>query len=208
MELEQPAHVGAFPIVSEEPLEQPLEAERDELPRPQVWIGTRLDWSGDRRYGDWVDAAQPLPQLWGDVRRIVERTPRSHGPRWGIYDMRGYGGWIPEESPSLANAAMVARGVVAHGAPYVALVELVGVDTLTAQPERFELSYVGSWPNEQAFIDSFLRDSGWQERMDRLPATMRPFVTLDVRRLMQEARRELTFIPHDEGLWIFDPRRW
>jgi antirestriction protein len=186
---------------------EPGEAE-SAIQRPEIWVGAAEDYQGERRYGDWIDAAAEPTELMTNIRTILERTPDPGRQRWSIYDLRGFGGWEPDDRQGLPTVSMVARGIAVHGLAYSALVKLVSADTLAARPDRFRLSFVGDWPSLQAFAASFVEESGWNERLERLPDSMRPYVRLDVNRLIRDAKRELSIVDHETGIWVFDPRCW
>lgn len=102
----------------------------------------------------------------------------------------------------------IARGIAYYGLPYSALVNVVGAESQAARTDRFEESYLGDWPNLNAFVNHFAADAGWHRRLDQLPESMQPFVHLDLDMLARAARRDLTTVEHPNGLWVFQPRNW
>jgi hypothetical protein len=184
------------------------EAEEEQPSAPEIWVGSAEDYSGERRYGQWINAAAEPKELVTRIRTILETTPEAGSQTWGIYDLRGFGGWEPETTQGLPTVAMVARGVAAHGLAYSALVKVVGADSLAAQPERFRLSFVGEWPSLDDFAITVIEESGWNERLDRLPDNLRRYVRIDTKLLIRDAKRELAVVAHDAGIWVFDPRNW
>lgn len=175
---------------------------------PEVWIGTRSDYEGERRHGGWIDVARREPEVLADIRVVVDGTPGDLGQAWGMFDARGFGYWQPTGEDRLATVMAAARHIVQFGLPYSALVAAVGPDSLAVQSDRYQLSYVGDWPSLREFANQVATDSGWYERLSELPRGMQPYVSIDLDGLMEEAERQLTVIEHNDGVWVFDPRVW
>jgi Antirestriction protein (ArdA) len=186
----------------------PDQFETPQHPRPEMWIGTTDDYAGAKRYGDWIDAGERTRYVFAAIRNVIERTPDALGKRWRICELRGFGGWQPGEGEGLETALNVGRGVARHGPAFGALTARLGADSKALTPERYPQSYLGSWPSLRAFVETVVRDSGWHEQLAALPATMQPFVRLDLRKVAAVARRDLTIIEHDAGVWVYDPRIW
>jgi hypothetical protein len=193
-----------------EATEQPTTAtrERELVLHPHIWVGPRADYEAERRYGAWIDAAQPEPDVSVAINNVLDQTPDGLSVEWGIYDVRDFGRWLPAPEDALTDVLRVARGIVEHGAPYGALAAVVGADSLAAQPERFAQSFLGSWPSMEAFVTQVAVESGWHEYLKRLPSSMRPYIGIDVASLAAAAAQELTVVNHDAGVWVYDPRVW
>lgn len=175
---------------------------------PEVWIGRRTDYDGERANGGWVSVARREPEVLADVRAIIGRTPADLGDAWGMFEARGFGMWQPTGQERLSTVMAIARRIVEFGPPYSALVAAVGPDSLAIQGDRYQVSYIGAWPSLRDFVSQVAIDSGWYERLAELPGSMRAFVTVDFDALMQQAAADLTIVPHPEGIWVFDPRVW
>jgi hypothetical protein len=176
---------------------------------PAIFIGPAVDDRPDAPVrGDWVEAGVPMPELLDSIQTVIDSAPDTEPGSWRIRELRGFNDWQPDEQQGLFTVAMVARGIVVHGPAYAALVKLVGADSLAARPDRFRLSFVGEWPSVEAFATTFVEESGWQEQLTKLPTSMRQFVSIDVKKVIRAARRDLSFVGHEAGVWVFDPRVW
>jgi hypothetical protein len=184
------------------------ESSQPERLQPEIWVGATSDYDGERRYGGWLDAAQDTGALHEQIRAIIDRTPDPLRQSWHIQDVRGFGWWHPERRYGLPTVNRIARGIAYYGAPYSALVDLVGAESPAAGSERFEDSYLGDWPTMRSFVEQFAEQAGWQRRLQQLPEGMRPYVDLDFDRMIRIARRDLAVVEHSSGLWVFQPRNW
>lgn len=191
-------------------IEQPATAtpEQDLVLHPQIWVGSLADYGAERRYGSWIDATQPEPDVAAAISEVLDQTPDRLAQEWGIYDVRDFGRWLPAPEDALADVLRVARGIVQHGSAYGALVAIVGADSLAAQPDRFAQSFLGSWSSMEAFATQMAVESGWHDYLRRLPASMRPYIGIDMAALVAAATQELTVVEHDAGFWVYDPRVW
>jgi hypothetical protein len=82
--------------------------------------------------------------------------------------------------------------------------EALGRRSVGADPNIFERTFVGRWPSIEHFVNDFITESGMVEALDVLPARLRPFVTIDRLRVMEDLRRELLVVPVGEPVWVFD----
>jgi antirestriction protein len=174
----------------------------------EMWIGTAADYADGQRYGVWIDATLPEEELAHHIHRAIDRTPIELSQDWGVHELRGFGGWQPSEQEGLPTVMHVARGIRAFGPAYGGLVSAVGADSVAARHDRFRQSYLGEWSSMEEFAAQVIAESGWHDRLARLPQSMQRYVRLDTEQLMRDARDELTVVEHENGVWIYDPRQW
>jgi hypothetical protein len=187
------------------------EAPRDEQAtdeRPRVWVGPERDYIGARQYGEWVDATADPLDVFATIRAIIDRTPDAGAQRWSVFDISGFGPWQPGPVHGLADALHVARGIAQFGLPYAGLASAVGIYHRSTRWDRFPQVYLGNWPTLPAFANHFLTESGWDGWLRRLPDAMQPYIRIEMDHLMRDMRRELRIVEHQEGIWVYDPRRW
>jgi hypothetical protein len=179
-----------------------------QLPPPGAWIGSHDDYEADQQFGGWVDLSQRPREVMLAVRDIIDRSPGDLSREWDICATRGLGGWVPTGNDGLPTAISIARGVMRFGEHYGGLASALGADSPALSYERYDISYLGSWATPRAFVEQVVADSGWHNAMQRLPRSMQPYLLIDYRALIRDAKRELTFVDHPEGVWVYDPRVW
>src|SRR5579875_1668869 len=134
--------------------ESAIERGEAEQPVPEIWVGTAEDYATERRYGDWLDATQRLPDIISAVKGIMDRTPDALGKDWKVCDLRGFVGWTPAEGEGLLTVLAVARGIAIHGPAYGALVARLGADSLAVRGDKYPLSYLGRWVSVDQFVNT------------------------------------------------------
>lgn len=175
---------------------------------PEVWIGTADDYAGTREYGGWIDAGRPVRDVMRDIGQIIDRTPDAMARRWSVHAVRNFGIWQPSDRDGLRDVITVAQGIRLYGPPYSGLVAAVGPDSPAARFERFAQSYLGAWSSVADFAEQVVSECGWRESLASLPKTLQDFVSIDMKKLVREIRRDLTVVDHPDGIWVYDPRLW
>lgn len=188
-------------------------AESDSSPeatriQPRIYVASLSDYNEGRLHGRWLDAAQDVESLSGDVATMLRASPGPGAEEYAIHDHEGFGGYRVDEFDSLATVSALARGIVSHGPAYGELASLIGGTTLAAEPQRFEQSYLGAWSSLDAFVHEMAEDFGWEDQLDVLPSSLRPYVHVDYQQLARDVQIELVVTAHAEGVWVFDPRQW
>jgi antirestriction protein len=181
--------------------------------RPQLWVGSWLDYNNGILHGQWIDAARTSEDLWTDIRAMLAASPtaRRHGEiaeEWGIFDHEHFGPLHVGEQADVGYLTAVARGIAEHGAAFAAWADHVGDDR--ERLDKFEDAFLGTYDSLTAYVEQLIDDLGYQELIDAaLPDSLRPYVRFNAKALAHDMRLsgEIVAEPAPNGsVWIFDAR--
>lgn len=164
---------------------EPEEREADdERPAPRIYVASLSDYNAGRLHGRWVDAAQPLDDLWSDIGDMLAESPEPGAEEWAIHDYEGFWPLELHEYESLEFVHQVAEGIVQDGEAFAAFVVFADRD-----PERlpfFDDLYKGTWESLEAYARHLLQDLAIDVPLDSLPEWIRPYVSIDVDAIVRD----------------------
>ncbi len=179
------------------------EGER-ERPSPQIYVASLSDYNAGRLHGRWIDAAQPLADIWSDIGDMLAESPEHGAEEWAIHDYEGF--WPVElhEYESLEFVQEVATGIVQDGEAFAAFVEVAERD-----PERFaffEDMYKGKWESVEDYARSVMEQEGVAVILEQLPAWVFPHVSIDYEALVEDMRAGgvMSSDASEGGVHVFD----
>jgi antirestriction protein len=207
MNAEQP------PSSSEQPEpapSQPSPAERHEadiVVPPQIWVASLADYNNGTLHGVWLNAARDEAELQADVDAMLAASPLTAATgepaeEWAILD---YDGFVPlriDEHENLSWISRVAKGITEHGPAFAAYADVVEEEALL---DGFDSAFLGHYDSLHAYVEQLVNDLGYDRILDEnLPATVRPYVKIDITATAHDLLRDLHALPAtDGGIWIF-----
>jgi antirestriction protein len=198
----------------EPPLDGQPETEDHTLGKPQIWVGSWLDYNNGVLHGHWIDAARETAEVWADVAAMLAASPtaRKYGEvaeDWGIFDHENFGPLRIGESETISYVTAVARGVSEHGPAFAAWAHLSDRDA--ASLERFEEAYLGEYESVEAYAEQMIDELGYDDLLDQaLTGGIRSYMRIDTAALARDMQYsgELQACRSEDGrVWLFDGRR-
>jgi antirestriction protein len=173
---------------------------------PRIYVASLSDYNDGRLHGVWIDADQTAEELHEAIQKMLGHSMIAGAEEWAIHDYEGFGAIRLSEFESMETVSRIAAGIAEHGPAFSALVEIVGTDTDDAL-RHFEDHYQGRYDSMEAFAEQLADDLGWPEQLDRLGASLRPYVSIDYGMLARDLGTELYAVEADEGgVYVFDTR--
>jgi antirestriction protein len=102
----------------------------------------------------------------------------------------------------LSWVSRVAKGIAEHGPAFAAYAAVVEEEDLL---DGFEEAYLGHYDDLHTYIEQLINDLGYDRILDEnLPATVRPYVKIDITATAHDLLRDLHALPAaGGGVWIF-----
>ncbi|MFL6164303.1 MAG: antirestriction protein ArdA [Jatrophihabitantaceae bacterium] len=205
------------PPISEQPepaRNQPPPAERHEVDivvPPQIWVASLADYNNGTLHGAWLNAARDEAELQADIAAMLAASPLTvetgePAEEWAIFDYDGFAPLLRiDEHENLSWVSLVAKGIAQHGPAFAAYADVVEEEELLA---GFEEAYLGHYDDLHTYVEQLINDLGYDRILDEnLPATVRPYVKIDIAATSADLLRDLHALPAaDGGVWIFKMR--
>lgn len=188
--------------------EEPLAERARKLLTPRIYVASLSDYNAGRLHGRWFDATRDAAELQAGVQAMLAASPDVTAEEFAIHDYEGFGSWRIHEYEALETVAGIARGIAEQGTVYGDLAALIGADSLLADPERYQESFLGHWESLDAFVHEMAADMGWEEQLESLPPSLQPYVHLDYDLMARDVQIELAVVDDGHGVTVFDPRLW
>jgi antirestriction protein len=189
---------------------QPSPAERHEadiVVPPQIWVASLADYNNGRLHGTWLNAARDETELQADIATMLAASPLTAATgepaeEWVIFDHDGFAPLRLDEHENLSWISRVAKGIIEHGAAFAAYADVVEEEELLAD---FDVAYLGHYDSVHAYVEQLVNDLGYDRILDEnLPATVRPYVKIDISATAHDLLRDLHALPAaGGGVWIF-----
>lgn len=174
---------------------------------PRIWVGSLADYNNGTLHGVWLNAARDEAELQADVDAMLAASPLTAATgepaeEWAIFDYDGFGRLCIDELESLRWISQLAKGIAQHGPAFAAYADVVEEEELLA---GFDAAYLGHYDNVQAYVEQLVNDLGYDRILnENLPATVRPYVKIDISATAADLLRDLHALPAaDGGVWIF-----
>lgn len=191
---------------------QPPSSEARGEARPQLWVGSWLDYNNGILHGDWIAADRDDAEIWGDIQTMLDRSPTASATgevaeEWGIFDSDNFGPLHIGEQESIAWVAKVGRGIAEYGPAFAAWADVMQDEALL---DGFTDAYLGHYESVDAYANQLVDDLGYQEQIDQaMPESLRPYVRFDTAGLARDMQLggDIHVVDaNDSGVWIFDAR--
>jgi antirestriction protein len=203
MSPEQPTNSEQVP-----PSQPPAELhEADIVVPPQIWVASLADYNNGTLHGVWLNAAREEAELQADVDAMLAASPLTAetgepAEEWAIFDYDGFAPLRIDEHENLSWISRVAKGIAQHGPAFAAYADVVEEEELLAD---FDVAYLGHYDSPHAYVEQLVNDLGYDRILDEnLPATVRPYVKIDISATAADLLRDLHALPAaDGGVWMF-----
>ena len=192
------------------PPSQPSPAERHEadiVVPPQIWVASLADYNNGTLHGVWLNAARDEAELHADISTMLAASPLTAATgepaeEWAIFDYDGFTPLRIDEHENLRWISRVAKGITEHGPAFAAYADVVEEEELL---DGFDVAYLGHYDSVHAYVEQLVNDLGYDRILDEhLPATVRPYVKIDISATAADLLRDLHALPAaDGGVWIF-----
>lgn len=106
----------------------------------RIYVACLAAYNNGRLHGAWVDAAQDVDAIQGEVAAMLAASPIAGAEEWAIHDHEGFEGAPISEYEGLERVADMAAFIAEHGALGGKLIEYFGGDldeARTAIEERY-----------------------------------------------------------------------
>lgn len=188
----------------------PTTAERHEadiVVPPQIWVASLADYNNGTLHGAWLYAARDEVELQADIATMLAASPLTAttgepAEEWAIFDYDGFAPLRIDEHENLSWISRVAKGIAEHGPAFAAYADVVEDEELL---DGFDTAYLGHYDSLHAYVEQLVNDLGYDRILDEnLPATVRPYVKIDIATTAADLLRDLHALPAaDGGVWIF-----
>jgi antirestriction protein len=175
--------------------------------QPRIWVASLSDYNNSILHGQWIAAARDESELQADIDAMLAASPltaRTGEPaeEWVIHDYDGFGRLRIDEHDSLRWISLVSKGIAQHGLAFAAYADVVEEEELLA---GFDADYLGHYDSLHTYVEQLVNDLGYDRILDEnLPATVRPYVKIDISATANDLLRDLHVLPAaDGGVWIF-----
>jgi len=172
---------------------------------PRIYVSSLSDYNAGILHGSWIDATQPLDQIWAEINAMLRSAPTPGAEEWAIHDYDGFGPLGLGEYEDLEQVARVAAGIAEHDVAYALWAAYLGSSNWAADLDRFDGCYKGRWDDTEAFVDD-LFDSLGIEIEDLVPAYLAPYVRIDRAAYARDLEADgFMFIEAGDGVHVFAP---
>ena len=187
-----------------EPNQQHQSHEAGQHPSPAIYVASLADYNNGVLHGAWIDAAREPSDIQADIDAMLAQSPQPHAEEYVIFDYDQFGHCSINEHDPINLVARIARGIQEHGYAFAAW-----VNDLEDEPEcwdDFSEAYLGHYDSVQDYVDGFVDDVGYTEKLTKLPASLQPYVRFDTEALARDmVLSGDIYAVHDSagGVWIF-----
>ena len=189
------------------PSQPPAEQhEVDIVVPPQIWVASLSDYNNGTLHGAWLDAARDESELQADIATMLAASPLTAATgepaeEWAIFDYDGFAPLRIDEHENLSWISRVAKGIAEHGPAFAAYADVVEDEEMLA---GFDVAYLGHYDSLHAYVEQLVNDLGYDRILDEnLPATVRPYVKIDISATAADLLRDLHAPASGGGVWIF-----
>jgi antirestriction protein len=173
--------------------------------RPRIYVASLSDYNAGVLHGRWIDAAQPLEQIWAEVNAMLQASPTPGAEEWAIHDYDNFGPLGLGEYEELALVARAAAGIAEHGVAFALWAAHLGSSNWDADLDRFDDCYQGRFDDSEAFVDDLL-DSVGIDIESLVPEHLAPYVHIDRLALARDLEGSgYMFIEAGDGVHVFAP---
>jgi antirestriction protein len=181
--------------------------EADIVVPPQIWVASLADYNNGTLHGTWLNAARDESALQADIATMLAASPLTAATgepaeEWAIFDYDGFAPLRIDEHESLSWISRVAKGITQHGPAFAAYADVVEEEALL---DGFDAAYLGHYDSLPTYVEQLVNDLGYDRILDEnLPASVRPYVKIDITATAHDLLRDLHALPAaDGGVWIF-----
>ena len=185
---------------SEQYGEHAPEAEVEPRDGPRIYVARLSDYNAGRLHGAWIDASQEPDAIHAEIASMLERSPEPIAEEWALHDYDGFFGLPLSEHEPIERVSTIASGIATHGAAFAAWITICDPGEQTI--DRFEDSYLGSFPSRETYAEETVEDLGYQQMIDdAIPAYLASYVRFDAAALIHDAELngEITIIDNADG---------
>jgi antirestriction protein len=132
---------------------------------PKVWIGCLAAYNCGRLHGEWVDVPETADELWGEIKRVLAKSPVPGAEEWFFGDYEDFRPWQPGEYPDVEKLVLAAELIREKGdaAAYYLNVKddpFYGVDDYDDLEAAFSDSYRGEWDSPRDYAYNWVSELG------------------------------------------------
>lgn len=171
---------------------------------PAGYFASLSDYNAGRLHGVWVQDLTDAEDVQEQISEMLAQSSEPLAEEWALHDYEGLGEWRPSEYESLDTLALMARGIVEHGAAFAAWADYLG-DLDDERIEAFDYHFCGQWRSMEEYAADLLADHGFALE-EHVPQWIRPYVNVDFDSLGRDLAMELHVTDDgDGGIWVFNP---
>ena len=86
------------------------------MTEPKIYVACLAAYNNGILHGAWIDAAQGLDGIRGDVQAMLKTSPIDDAEEWAIHDYEGFGSYRVSEYEGLESVAEIAEFIENYGA--------------------------------------------------------------------------------------------
>jgi antirestriction protein len=169
---------------------------------PRIYVACLAAYNAGRLHGEWIDADQPVDDIWTEVKAMLAKSPEPCAEEWAIHDYDGFGPLRLSEWESFDRVAAIAAGIAQHGDAFTAWLSYDS-ERDPVDSDAFHDAYRGEWDSLRDYAEGFADDVGLYDAAEKANS---PYVTVDIDRLERDLDVEMYTVPSDHcTLYVFDP---
>lgn len=168
----------------------------------RIYVACLAAYNNGRLHGQWIDADQPVEDIWSEVQAMLAASPERPAEEWAIHDYEGFGELRLSEWESFERVSAIAAGIAEHGDAFSAWLSYDSSQDPT-DVQSFEDAYRGDWRSLRHYAENYAEDLGMY---DAAEATNWAYVTVDIEALTRDLDIELYTVDSDHyTAYVFDP---
>lgn len=180
--------------------------EREQQPKPAIYVASLADYNSGVLHGAWIDAARDPEDIQADINAMLARSREPNAEEWAIHDYDQFGRWRVSEYDSVAQVSRIAKGIAEHGYAYAAWADVFDGEPASFDIDSFQEAYLGHYESTADYVDQMADDLGYTQELDKLPESLQPYVRFDTNALARdmELSGDIATVPDPVGgVWIF-----
>lgn len=186
------------------PANQDNRPERDDEPRPRIYVASLGDLLVGSAHGVWLDAAQEPGELQSQVAAMLASSPWATD-QWAIHAVEGFFGLQLSGFEGIGRVSRLARGLQAKGEALARWVGYLGTAHLDEALATFEQAYRGHFDSLMAYVQHLSRTDQFGRNVPALPRHMLPRGLQMVAATLPESVAELYIVESQGGgIHVFD----
>jgi len=170
---------------------------------PRIYVASLSDYNAGRLHGCWIDATQPIEEVWTEVNAMLAASPLVGAEEWAIHDFEDFGPLRLGEYDSLEQVACIGSGIAEHGVAYAIWADHVGSSQWAERLDEFADHYQGRWDSARDWAEELLDGIGIDLDAS-VPDFLAPYVRLDIEAFAADLALDYVVVETSDGVYVFD----
>lgn len=124
---------------------------------PRIYVACLAAYNAGTLHGCWIDAAQDMDAIWGELRAMLAASPEADAEEWAIHGYEGFGDLHLCEYEGITRVHEIACFIEEHGEIGTAVLAHVSGDLEEA--EQAMENYMGYFAEAADYAAQLIEDS-------------------------------------------------